>query len=192
MKIKERPLVFTQSSIWQLRVWSSISHIQPNAFLTFCKLYFSDTVMCISLNSENRAFPQYGKLACALTDKIAAWRWSSNPGINHKALLLLYPVAARAANLHSGTPGPIDRSAAAHPLPPTPARVQKVKFLPRPEGGEGGFRGSRGRAEAQLRKHALTVGQRLIPPTVTCAKRPPVFSPTHHSSYFPRNFASFF
>ena len=95
--------------------------------------------MCISLNSENRAFPQYGKLACALTDKIAAaWRWSSNPGINHKALLLLYPVAARAANLHSGTPGPIDRSAAAHPLPPTPARVQKVKFLPRPEGGGGG------------------------------------------------------
>ena len=27
--------------------------------------------MCISVNSENHAFPQYGKLACALTDKIA-------------------------------------------------------------------------------------------------------------------------
>ena len=134
-------------------MWTCISHIQPNAFLTFCKLYFSDTVMCISLNSENRAFPQYGKLACALTDKIAAWRWSSNPGINHKALLLLYPVAARAANLHSGTPAPsIDPHSAAHPPHHGPC-VQKVKFLPPPP-PEPRARRARGDGEAGLRAEA--------------------------------------
>ena len=157
------------------------------------------------------AFPQYGKLACVPTDKIA-WRRhrapiEEEPEINHKALLLLlYPVAARAANLHSGTPGPIDRCSAAHPAPPPPRPRAESKIFAseRPEGvpggGGGGARGSRARAEAQLRKHALTVG-RLIPPNVTCAKRPPesllwrrplifqtTFNPSVNSKKFEINF----
>ena len=142
-----------------------------------------ESVLFWGLLKAQAAFPQYGKLACVPTDKIA-WRRhrapiEEEPEINHKALLLLlYPVAARAANLHSGTPGPIDRCSAAHPAPPPPRPRAESKIFAseRPEGvpggGGGGARGSRARAEAQLRKHALTVG-RLIPPNVTCAKRPP-------------------
>ena len=160
-----------------------------------------ESVLFWGLLKAQAAFPQYGKLACVPTDKIA-WRRhrapiEEEPEINHKALLLLlYPVAARAANLHSGTPGPIDRCSAAHPAPPPPRPRAESKIFAseRPEGvpggGGGGARGSRARAEAQLRKHALTVG-RLIPPNVTCAKRPPesllwrrplIFQNTFHPS----------